>query len=514
MKVLGYEVEFKKPSRESVPVKAVVPGKQSASKSMDNLGSGSLPIHERAAFMKSMFNTFPFTNYMIFKDTPYWQRLMGLQSLFEWYHSNPVLNAVVSIKSREYANMKIVVENVNTGEIEPESTKKQIPAAAYRLIKNPNPIQTQWEFLRQRKIFREVAGNSFTYGNWPDFHKKDILNLQTLWNVWPAFMQFKLAGNYFEATTRAEIIKEWRFEYGTYKKIWTPEEILHQNEPNTDPKDGLIFGIPKASSLIKPLTNIDLAFESRNVIIQNRGMRGIVSSDKGDNTGKIPLLPDEQKSVEEAMKKYGTLEEQMQFFFTNMPIKYDNVDQDVSKLGLFEEVSSDAVLVSHVFGVPEILTQLDLDGATFENQTESVRRLYQGTLIPEAEDDINGLNQFTGLDQTDWRYKAYWDHIPVLQKSEKEKAESNKSISVYMEKLFMIGGVTMNTWLDSIGLSKIPDGDKTIFELEPEKRDFILRALKVNATLSVSADADQGSQTDANGSQNGKAKKNGVPLLN
>jgi hypothetical protein len=424
--------------------------------------------------------------------------LSGLQTLIDVYQSNPVLKAVIDIKARESANMKVVVENIKNGEIEPIDTRKDIPAAIYRLFQKPNPIKTTWDFWFERKVLREATGNSFTYANFPTSFGKSPTNIKTLFNAWPQFMEFKLAGKFFEATEIDEIVKEWVFKMGDYKKTWTPDQVLHQSEPSTSPTfDKLIIGHAKALSLIKPLTNIDMAYESRNVIIKGRGMRGIISSGKGDMDGTIPLLEDEKELVEKAMEKYGTLEEQIQFLFSSVPLKYQAIDQDVRKLGLFEEIATDGMIIANVFGVPEILLKLYLEGATFENQEASLRRLYQGTLIPEAENDLAGLNDFLGLNQTDWRIKGYWDHIPALQKSEKDKAESNQRISIYSLSLFKAGAITLNTWLDSIGMKPIkqPYADQTIVEMDEATRTLILESLKGGSLNTGEANA--GAETNS-----------------
>jgi hypothetical protein len=231
-----------------------------------------------------------FINYMFFTDSPYWQNLIGLKSLFDWFHTNPIFYAVVMIKAREYANMRIKVVNRYTGEEEDEvKTRKAIPRKLYDLFNEPNVLQSKWEFFMQRKIFEEVCGNSFTYGNFAMGFKADVSTLSALWNVWPAYMQFQLAGKYFEATDRKEIIKNWKFEYGSYKKTWEPHEILHKNKPNTRIEDGLIFGRSPANSLVRPLSNIDMAYESRNVMMRNRGMRVMLTSNKSDASGNIPF---------------------------------------------------------------------------------------------------------------------------------------------------------------------------------------------------------------------------------
>ena len=433
----------------------------------------------------------PFISWSVFKDTPYWQELKGLQDYFHQFVTNPVLFAVIMIKAREYANMRFVVKNRRTGKVEPEKTLKEIPKKIYGLLNKPNVLQKRWEFLWQRKIFREVCGNTFTYRNAGFGVKQNINNIVALWNVWPQYMQYKLGDKYFDATEIRDIVNKWRFEFADYKKEFEPEEILHQNAPNLDPRAGRIFGTPTAFSLSRPLTNIALAYESTNIIMQNRGARLLFTSNKGDTSGKVPLTEKEKKELDEQAKMYGTLEGQRQFWFSHLPINITAIEQDIRKLGIREEVAVDTMLVAHAFGVPEILVKLYLQGATFENQEASVRRLYQGTLIPESEDDIIALNEFLGLADSEWVVEGSFEHVAALQQSKKDSSTANKTTSEYMEKLFIKGGCTLNQWRAALEMDPIeskespetesdqptkPIGDKYIFEFTPEELDIVFRA--------------------------------------
>jgi hypothetical protein len=378
------------------------------------------------------------------------------------------------IKAREASNMRIKVFNRNTNEVEPEGTRLPIPARIYELYNKPNVLQSRWEFFQQRKVFREVCGNSFVYGNFGLGMQKNVMNLSALWNVWPQFMEFKLTGKYFSATDINEVIEGWRFKYGQYKESWTPDEIMHSNAPNLDPRHGLIFGSATASSLSIPLSNIEMAYESRNVIMKNRGMRAIITSAKEDSSGRIPLMEPEKVILNEEIKKYGTLEGQQQFWFSSMPLNVETIDQDVRRLGLFDEIATDAMVVCNAFGVPEILLKLYLQGATFENQEASLRRLYQGTLIPEMEDDMIAFNSFLGLDGTEWKIVGDFSHIACLQEDLTKLATGNNITSTYMEKMFVKGMVTQNQWITSVGLPSLTDGDKYIWDLAPEQIAIIL----------------------------------------
>lgn len=476
---------------------------------MSSRGDGNLNIYGKPEALA--VNA---VNYSIFQSTPHWQSLSGMHSLFSLYESNPVFYAIVQIKARADSNKIYQVCNRDTDKVEPINTKKHIPAKLYKLLNQPNCLQNRWEFLKQKKIFKEICANTLTYANSSLGFKPSVESINSLWNVWPQYTKFKLTGKYFDAEKKSDIIQGWNFEYGRYKKDFSPEEILHQNMPNTDVKRGLIFGTATAYSLVKPYSNIEEGYSSRNVIIRNRGFRMAFTSDKGDANGRVPLHNQEKEILNKEMEGYGLMEGQSQFFYTSMPMRGIPIDQDVLKLGLFEEIATDAMMCCHGHGVPEILLKLYLSGATFENQKESLKRLYQDTIIPESEDDDIGLNNFFGLDDTDWYIRSSFDHIEYLQKSKKEEASASVTTSSYMERLFLIGGVTLNQWLASVGLPEIPTGNVRLMQMPEEERAFILQVLARVQAPKEEEEQQQNQngqqQNGQNGQQQNGAKRNGA----
>jgi hypothetical protein len=287
-------------------------------------------------------------------------------------------------------------------------------------------------------------------------------------------MEYKAGGSFFDAQKRSDVIKEWRFKYGEYEKVFTGEEVLLQAEPNTDVNMGVVFGRSKIANLSRPVSNIDMAYESRNVIMRNRGMDVIISPNAKDESGNVPMDVDEIKELKDAIDGYGTLEGQKWAWFAPYPVSAIPINRDVRKLGLFEEIATDAMICANVFGVPEILLKLYLQGATFENQQQSIQRLYTGTVIPKSDLDALELSTFLGLDGTDYCYKVLWDHIPELQTSDKDKYTAYQLASSYLEKMFLMGGITLNQWLKELDLPDVgPDGDRKIFDYEPEQLEVM-----------------------------------------
>src|SRR5690606_10169252 len=106
---------------------------------------GMWPAYDaHESVVSALRRSLPFTNYLLFSNTPYWQSLTNIQGLFDWFHVNPVFYATIMIKAREYANMRIKVINRWTGLEEPSQTRKVIPAKLYALFNKPNVLQSRW----------------------------------------------------------------------------------------------------------------------------------------------------------------------------------------------------------------------------------------------------------------------------------------------------------------------------------------------------------------------------------
>ncbi len=413
------------------------------------------------------------------------------------YRINPVLSSVINIKADYSANATVSVRNIITGEIITDKDFKKskssdaILRSMFRLKNNPNPLQSTKEFLSLASIFKDVFGNAYIYGNsvTNDVNIKDIAYM---WGVWPQYMKPSITGKYFDAASLDSILKGWEWQWGTYKKDFSTNEILHRKEPNVRLRstDDLILGESRQVSLTWPLSNIKIAYESRNAIASDRGMRAIISNaSKDGNLGAIPMDDDEKKEVQEDLtgpEGYGFMKGQKQFMVTRQNIAVHNIDQDVRKLGLLNEIASDGMIVAERYGVPEVLVKLYMKGATFENQESSERRMYQNTTIPEENDRWEDINNWLKCRDFNYEYIVSFDHIPVLQENVKDRSEINKNINTVQKELFFSGATTYNYWLQALGVAAI---DKPWAKIRiTEMSDEDIFKIKGNYTLNSNTD--------------------------
>lgn len=432
-----------------------------------------------------------FTN-LLLKGEAHKLDLSKPKNLEKEYRENPVLSSVINLKADYASNAKIHVRNIKTGEIFTEKDYREnknldkIVQKMFRIKNNPNPLQSTKEFLALSSIFKDVFGNGFIYGNSP-VGTINIRDIEYLWHVWPQFMKPEVTGKFFDQIRMDGIIQKWIWETGNYKRNFNIDEILHRKEPNIkfgDSKD-VVLGESRQVSLEWPLANIRIAYESRNIIAKERGPRAIISSNsKDDFASSLPMEEEDKKEVQSDFKsKYGTVDGQDQFMVTRHNISVHTIDQDVRKLGLLNEISSDAQVVCNRYGVPYNLLKMDLKGATYENQIRDERRMYQNEIIPEEEDRWNDINNWLKCKDFGFEYVVDFTHLPAMQEDFKEKSETDKNINTVQKELFFAGVTTYNQWLTALRMPQVEWGNQRIVDMRIEDIQKIKGNFSINDNL-------------------------------
>ena len=210
-----------------------------------------------------------------------------------------------------------------------------------------------------------------------------------------------------------------------------------------------------------------------NSILVSRGMQGIISPKKSDGMGfNIPLRPDEKKEIDEKFKAdYGLLNGQNPFLLSPISMDYIKTAMSSSEIGIYEEFSNNAIIIGNEFGVPPELIKTYIKGATYENQVQSVRRLYQDTVIPMVEDQDNYWSYMLDTEKYGFEIQTTWEHIPALQQALKEKAIALNFSGRTAKDAWDRFTINKNEYREMIGLKALEDGGEDF--REPEQQNTI-----------------------------------------
>lgn len=325
----------------------------------------------------------------------------------ESYCSIPELNAIINMKANSFSNGILKIVN--------DKGQEQIDHPLIPLLNTPNWFQAQKEFMKQTKTLHEIFGNEYIYTLTPVGLEK---NIKALFTIPSNLVKSKYTSNdYFFNHPTGENIKYYILNSGSETEI-DAKNIIHMNDNRAiilkanDPT--LLKGQSKMRALTVAINNIRMAYESRGVILKNRGAMGILSNQSSDASGLIPLKDSEVNNVQEKYKNtYGGLSHQNNIIITSANLKWQQMSVNPDKLGLFQEIESDFAKMMDAYGVPSELFASQ-KGATFENQNQARKGFYSETVIPEANEWAMGLNQRL-LPDGKLKIIVDYSHLPIFQ---------------------------------------------------------------------------------------------------
>ena len=368
--------------------------------------------------------------------------VFGEIQYLEYFNCIPELNAVINLKARCFANGKLKTVNEKLEEVD----------AMPEVLRKPNYFQDQKEFMRQTKIYHEIWGNEYIYSlfpvgfTWnkakaiftlpPNLIKQEYNNTQPFW-VWPEEP---------DGIT-------YTYEQDGVKYAIDNDQILHMNDNNVSITDAngknVLRGESKLKGLRAALKNIKMAYESRGVILKYRGALGILSNQSTDGVGAgLPIEPEEIKNIQDKYSQYGGLDGQFQAIITSANLRWQQMSVNPDKLGLFQETEEDFNKILDGFGVPsEMFTRQK--GATFENQNQARKSIYENTIIPEANEWCMGLNA-KFFPEGKIKIIADYSHLPVFQDDIKHRSETLTNMVNSLSKLLMDQIITADEYREEI----------------------------------------------------------------
>jgi phage portal protein BeeE len=252
-------------------------------------------------------------------------------------------------------------------------------------------------------------------------------------------------------------------------KDFDTKKIIHFNDINVSDIGNSIIGSSRLETLKYPITNTQLAFEAMNVILKSRGMQGIIKANNKDATGtQIALNKQSKDEIDQTFKSdYGLRDGQKQFLISYSDIDFIKTIMNSEELGIYKEFSNNAMIISNGFKVPPELYKTYTQGATFENQVQAVRRLYQDTVIPLVENEDQYYTERLNMRKYGFELRTDFSHIEALQEARKEKATSLSMNSRTAETAYNNNLITWNNYLELLEMEPVTGGD--IYKFERDK---------------------------------------------
>ena len=364
-------------------------------KLMNRFGSKSA---EKNFYNKKVEVNYGGTNYLD-TDVPY-----------ELYNSISELNQVINRKAEMLSGGYFNVLN-GTDKIEHEILS---------VLKNPNPLMSENEFIKTICIHLSVYGNCFIYKNKPSRLSKvpSTLDIISPEFISPIFFERK-----FNQVNLNGIVKEYQYDNGNLKRTFLENEIIWIK--NFDINEQMI-GVSPIKSLKYPLSNIKGAYDYLNVISTDKGALGALSFTTKDGDGGVPLDPKEKLKYENTYRSdYGVgSDKAKRIIITDSNVNWTPMSYPTRDLLLLEQIENNKLLIIDHFGLDANI--FSAGKSTYENVKNGFIQTYSNTIFPYSQWICQKLQQGLQL-ESDLELTLDYSHLQLLQDAETQKAMALKT---------------------------------------------------------------------------------------
>nr|DAP84368.1 MAG TPA: portal protein [Caudoviricetes sp.] len=379
---------------------------------------------------------------------------VGQESAVKAYQECSPISSIINQKAWADALGQWSIKNV-AGKGKGKESDSEIARKIRILFERPNPVQSGTEFFMQVKIHTQAVGHCLIItGNKPvGFPAYDAKSwwivppnmYRVVESVFPDLRTGKVIDR-VEVTIGGSAIPLAQGEYLLVKDVSPQFQWSAMSESRLKP-------------LSKEVSNIIGAMESRGVLIEQRGPTLVISSGNTDETGKIPLSPDEREALlKDFNTRYGLMREQFKAIITNSAVQVDAVGFNVKDLMLLEEVKDNIERVCDAYGFPFELISTQ-KGSTFSNGYNADKRLYQNTIIPESLLFVSQLSSWLQLASQGLELSKDFSHVAALQENKKEQSEARRILTESLDLAYKSGVITLNRYRELLGEEPTSDGN-------------------------------------------------------
>ena len=283
------------------------------------------------------------------------------------------------------------------------------------LINKPNAVQSWSDVVYSMSVQDALYSNVVGYCPLRSFGIRNLIIALPNNKI-----QINLSGKKLKQMDRENLIDSFTFTYDD----GTTEKIELQDAVYLTTADGMniVRPISRIDSLRLPLSNIMASYRKRNVLLENLGAIGILSSQSNDMGGAIPMTPEERQKIQKDWYR----RQKDELIITESNVNWQPMSYPTRDLMLFEELTEDKLAIIDAFGLNYNLFSSE-KGATFTNVRDSIRMAYTDTIIPETQQIYDSLMAQWGLKQEGYYLEANFNHLPVLQDDQNQKVSAHKT---------------------------------------------------------------------------------------
>ena len=305
----------------------------------------------------------------------FWNWLTGthtLRSYIDAYGRNPFVSMIVNRIAFTSASIKRIAEDKSGKDISDTSV-------ILELLKNPNPEQSQIEFLEMMGKYYEATGNTY------------VRHIQGIGGVGNELRVLESDKVVINCNKIGDVVS---YDYTNPRGIIITipaEEVEHIHEGNIVNTDGeqAKYGLSKLCAAMIVVQSSDEKFKADASITKNKGAAGIVTSDSD-----TPMLPKERLEMQDEFDAEHTGSEKFgKIRVSTTKLRYLQMGMSPTDLKILEGIVSSLRILCSTYGLSSIIFN-DTESSTFNNMTEATKSAFNEVYIPTANKFDDKLSRF------------------------------------------------------------------------------------------------------------------------
>lgn len=326
------------------------------------------------------------------------------------------------------------------------------------LFENPNPSQSWDEFRGQQVVYKKVFGFCPVLVITPIGFEYDPSEASMLLNLPPWLFSV-------ESDSESSIFpkaKSYTCSILNGISTFRPEQILILKDGFLqDEREGFLLPKSRLVGLDMAVSNLCAGMEADNVMLRKRGPIGFISHDaaatKDSVAGYLPMTETEKRDIQNDLQRYGLSWAQYQYVVSKTAMKWNSMGYDVKQLGTKETILQATKAICQRLNFSYVL--LENSEATFANQNDAHKSLYQNNIIPGCNKDIDKYAKYFKAKENNCRFTVDFNYLPIMQEDAEMQGRARKAKDESLQIEYKNDIITKNQWLIELGLDTVPDGD-------------------------------------------------------
>jgi HK97 family phage portal protein len=269
--------------------------------------------------------------------------------------------------------------------------KEIVNSELIKLLNNPNPMQSQDEFIEAYAGWMLLTGNAYQYNMSPDEGLNKGKPVETYWL--PSQFTEIIGGGITEP------VKGYRINIGHgYSFVIPAEKVIHYKyfNPGADNNGAQLYGqSPLEAGFVSVQAGNDGA-KALSRAYQHGHPAGILTGTKDEGLE----YTEEQitKLNERWERKFGGAENYKKMLFSRNPMQWIEMGYSVIDMNIIESMKYSLQDVCNLYHAPPYL--FSTDAATLDNYKEARKAIYTDCVIPLLDKFISKANKhFTSIYQ-------------------------------------------------------------------------------------------------------------------